>query len=83
MKSLNANTSSNTDSATSVKTVDMLNKYGDQIVANYLTDNPDLAGRLGIDDDELGHGGAPAEGLGTKGHGAAGDSSCEGARGVL
>ena len=66
MKSLNANTSSNTDSATSVKTVDMLNKYGDQIVANYLTDNPDLAGRLGIDDDELGHGGAPAEGLARK-----------------
>ena len=48
MKSLNANTSSNTESATSVKTADILNKYGDQIVNQYLADNIELARQLGI-----------------------------------
>jgi hypothetical protein len=48
MKSLNANTSSNTESATSVKAPDMLNKYGDEIVARYLEDNPDLMATLGV-----------------------------------
>jgi hypothetical protein len=48
MKSLNANTSSNTDSATSVKVQDMLNKYGDLVVGQYLADNPSLAFELGI-----------------------------------
>ena len=50
MKSLNANTSSNTESATSVKTADILNKYGDQIVNQYLADNIELARQLGVDD---------------------------------
>jgi hypothetical protein len=50
MKSLNANTSSNTESATSVKTADILNKYGDQIVNQYLVDNLELASQLGVDD---------------------------------
>lgn len=50
MKSLNANTSSNTESATSVKTADMLNKYGDQVVGQYLEDNPELMEALGIKD---------------------------------
>ena len=50
MKSLNANTSSNTESATSVKTADILNKYGDQIVNQYLLDNLELAQQLGVDD---------------------------------
>jgi 2'-5' RNA ligase len=49
MKSLNANTSSNTESATSVKAADMLNKYGDQIIGNYLEDNPRLASMLDLD----------------------------------
>lgn len=48
MKSLNANTSSNADSATSIKAVEFLNKYGDQIVNQYLYDNPDLALALGL-----------------------------------
>jgi hypothetical protein len=50
MKSLNANTSSNTESATSVKTSDILNKYGDQIVTQYLLDNYDLAVALDVQD---------------------------------
>jgi hypothetical protein len=50
MKSLNANTSSNTESATSVKSADILNKYGDQIVNQYLLDNFELARQLGVDD---------------------------------
>ena len=50
MKSLNANTSSNTESATSVKTADILNKYGDQIVNQYLVDNLALANQLDVDD---------------------------------
>ena len=49
MKSLNANTSSNTESATSVKAADMMNKYGDQIIGNYLAENPDLARVLDVD----------------------------------
>ncbi len=49
MKSLNANTSSNTESATSVKSLDMLNKYGDAVVYEYLGDNPELAMALGIE----------------------------------
>lgn len=51
MKSLNANTSSNTESATSVKTADILNKYGDQIVDQYLNDNYALARALGLEDE--------------------------------
>jgi hypothetical protein len=50
MKSLNANTSSNTESATSVKSADILNKYGDQIVNQYLNDHFQLARQLGVDD---------------------------------
>lgn len=49
MKSLNANTSSNTESATSVKATDMLNKYGDKVVGQYLIDNPELADALGLE----------------------------------
>lgn len=50
MKSLNANTSSNTESATSIKSSDLLNKYGDQVVGAYLSDNDELAQALGIQD---------------------------------
>jgi C-terminal domain on Strawberry notch homologue/P-loop containing NTP hydrolase pore-1 len=48
MKSLNANVSSNTRSATSVKAVDMFNKYGDKIVSQYLLDNPEMERLLGV-----------------------------------
>lgn len=51
MKSLNANTSSNTESATSVKSSDILNKYGDQIVNQYLQDNYALARALGLESE--------------------------------
>lgn len=49
MKSLNANTSSNTESATSVKAYDMLNKYGDQVIGEYLADNNELTSALGVE----------------------------------
>lgn len=49
MKSLNANTSSNTESATSVQSFDMLNKHGDQVVGQYLADNPALLRSLGLE----------------------------------
>jgi hypothetical protein len=52
MKSLNANTSSNTESATSVQSVDILNKYGDQVVADYLQENIDLAQAMNIEVSE-------------------------------
>lgn len=55
MKSLNANTSSNTESATSVKAVDLLNKYGDQVVNDYLLGNPELAQALDVDVSPEGH----------------------------
>lgn len=48
MKSLNANTSSNTESATSVKVADMLNKYGDEVVLAYLKDNVRLKRALNL-----------------------------------
>ena len=64
MKSLNANTSSNTESATSVKTADILNKYGDQIVHQYLQDNMELARQLDVDD--LVGGDTPAEDIARK-----------------
>jgi hypothetical protein len=51
MKSLNANTSSNTESATSVKAVDMLNKYGDEKVHAYMLENPELADAMGVEVD--------------------------------
>jgi hypothetical protein len=73
MKSLNANVSSNTRSATSVKAVDMFNKYGDKIVAQYLIDNPDMERLLGVD-VQAGEKGEPSanEGLAMKatGHSA-------------
>ena len=53
MQSLNANTSANTESATSVKAFDMLNKYGDQVVGQYLSDNPLLARDLGLTGAEM------------------------------
>ena len=63
MKSLNANTSSNTESATSVKSSDILNKYGDQIVAQYLSDNYALARALGLEQEI---GGDPQEDIARK-----------------
>ena len=60
MKSLNANTSSNTESATSVEALDMMNKYGDQVVGQYLADNPALAMAMGIP-TPLNEEGKPAE----------------------
>jgi hypothetical protein len=53
MRSLNANTSSNTDSATSIKAVDMLNKYGDKIFAEFLYENKDIAKAIGIDISDI------------------------------
>lgn len=41
MTSLSANTSGNTDSATSIEAVDILNPYGDDVVANYVQANHD------------------------------------------
>jgi hypothetical protein len=48
MKSLNANTSANDKSDTSVEAPDILNKYGDQVVAEYLSANPELATELDL-----------------------------------
>lgn len=51
MKKLNANTSSNETSATSVEAVDMINKYGDEVIARYLQDNPEVDQFIGVDYD--------------------------------
>lgn len=48
MKTLNANTSANTKSDTSVTATDMLNRYGDKIVAEYLLENPEMATQLSM-----------------------------------
>lgn len=42
MKQLNANTSANTDSATSIDTVDFFNQYGNEIVDSYVKENPEI-----------------------------------------
>ena len=46
--SLNAQTSANSDSDVSIKAPNILNKYGDKIVNNYLVENRSLASRLNI-----------------------------------
>ena len=49
MQSLNANTSSDTQSDSSLKNVvDMINKYGDEIARDYLLSNPDIRRALGV-----------------------------------
>lgn len=66
MKSLNANTSSNTESATSIKSQDMLNKYGDQVVSAYLQDNIELARMLDIKVGSADDDGTAEEGIARK-----------------
>lgn len=52
MKSLNANTTARADSAIKINAVDMLNKYGDQVIAEYMAnENPELAQKLGMTGD--------------------------------
>lgn len=48
MKSLNANTSANEDSDSSLNIPDMYNKYGDQIVAAFLAENTEIASMVGM-----------------------------------
>lgn len=59
MKSLNANTSSNTRSSVSVDSPDMMNKYGDKVVTQYLAENHDMARalRMNVQDDDDGDAG--------------------------
>jgi hypothetical protein len=49
MKSLNANTSADTESNTSIDAPDMLNKYGDKVIFEYLLENPEYYDMLAID----------------------------------
>ena len=49
MKSLNANTTSDAESGVNVKAVNMLNKYGDEIVTDYLDSDPELQATLNMD----------------------------------
>jgi hypothetical protein len=64
LKSLNANTSSNTRSATSVDAPDLMNKYGDKIVAEWLHENPDTAELMGLAMDKSeDEGGIPEDDL--------------------
>ena len=48
-KSLNASTSSNTKGNMDVHGVDLLNRYGDEVVEAKLRENPEMASWLGID----------------------------------
>jgi len=48
LKSLNANTTTSQDNeSSSVEAPDLLNKYGSQVVVEYLRDNPDIYRKLG------------------------------------
>jgi hypothetical protein len=48
MASLNANTSANDESDTSIEAPDMMNKYGDRVINEYLKDNPEIAAALSV-----------------------------------
>jgi hypothetical protein len=52
-KSLNAQTSANTDSDVNLKAQDMMNKYGDKVMSDYLREYPEVARDLSL--------GVPAE----------------------
>ena len=47
LKSLNANTAADQEGGGSVEAVDLLNKYGDQVVVEYLRDHTDIYEKLG------------------------------------
>lgn len=53
MKGLNANTSANTDSATSIDSMDIFNKYGDEIVFNYLQENPEFLTEMSVKESDV------------------------------
>ena len=64
LKSLNANTSSNTRSALSLEAPDLMNKYGDKIVGEWLHENPQTAALMGLPMDKSEEeGGIPEEDL--------------------
>ena len=48
LKSLNANTSANDESDTSIDAPDMQNRYGDRIANDYLLENPDVMSLLDL-----------------------------------
>ena len=66
MASLNANTSANDESDTSIKAPDMLNKYGDAIVNEYFKDNMDYAFQLDLSGHISSGDSAPTVGLAMK-----------------
>lgn len=51
LKSLNANTTSNTEGNTKIEAVDVINIYGDEVVRTYLEENPEMAADLDVDMD--------------------------------
>ena len=56
MKSLNANTTAEADSSVKIDSDDFLNKYGDEVVAEYLHGIPELQSALDLDIDVDGDG---------------------------
>jgi hypothetical protein len=49
MKSLNANTTGESDSAVKIEAEDLMNRFGNQVVAEYLSRIPELQGELNLD----------------------------------
>lgn len=52
MKSLNANTTGESDSAVKIEAEDLMNRFGNQVVAEYLSRNPELQDALNIEVEE-------------------------------
>lgn len=52
MKSLNANTTGESDSAVKIEAEDLMNRFGNRAVAEYLNRNPELASALNLEIDE-------------------------------
>lgn len=48
MKSLNANTTAESKSGVKIESADFLNKYGDEVVTEFLEENPEWQPRLGL-----------------------------------
>ena len=66
MASLNANTSANSKSDTSIDAPDILNKYGSKVIATFMNENPDIARKINMQSDMVAEDKEPPSDLANK-----------------
>ncbi len=66
MASLNANTSANSHSDTSIDAPDILNKYGSRVIATFMNENPDIARAINMQNDMVAEDREPPSDLANK-----------------